>query len=467
MGKLAEWFRDGRLWPYLGYAFFLPWFAHSEAAVLWGVDSEDFLLLKNVAIAVDFIALIVISCLSSVIGSLRDRRGIAGLFAVLVPLSSVVFACVGLLEPSVLPAFAVGCVVGLARAGFALLWMEAFSQLEFRKVCALFPLATLLGIALRGLVGVVPSAPIRAMVCAGCGLAGVLLSLRAAPSDWSNEGRANSDGQWSFPIKPIMLMGMYAFAYAFVLNASTTGAGESVAPVPGHAVICLIIVGVALYSRNGVDIKPLYVLSLPVMAVALLCILSCFPFANSAGPFFGGIAFYGFSLFTNLLLFNISFRYGVNSLWLFGFARAARVVGTGCVGLLGGAAASGGAQMHDGVAAVALVALIVASSLLLTDKDYATTWGIAPVKSSRLPAPAALTEADRYARLSRCYGLTRREEEVCALLVRGCTIADVERELVVSNGTARNHIQHVYKKLGVHSKAEVQESVARFMAEHE
>ena len=467
MGKLVEWLRGERLWPYLGYAFFLPWFSHSEAAVLWSVSSDDFLLLKNAAIAVDFIALIAISCLSSVIGSLRQRRGAVVLFSVLVPLSSVFFACAGFLGLGALPAFVAGCAVGLARAGFALLWMEAFSQLEFRKVCVLFPLASLAGIALRWIVGMVPLPVVQALLCAGCGLAGVLLVLRAAPAHRDDEEQASLGGQWSFPIKPIALMGMYAFAYAFVLNATTMGAGEPVAPVPGHAVICLVVVGVALFSRKGLDIKPLYGLSLPAMAVALLCVLSCFPFANTTGPFFGGIAFYGFSLFTNLLLFNISFRYGVSSLWLFGFARAARVVGTGCVGLLGGPAASGGVQLHDGVAAVVLVSLIVVSSLLLTDKDYATTWGITPVKPNGQPVPAALTEADRYARLSRYYGLTRREEEVCALLVRGCTIADVERELVVSNGTARNHIQHVYKKLDVHSKGEVQEVVARFMAEHE
>ena len=37
---------------------------------------------------------------------------------------------------------------------------------------------------------------------------------------------------------------------------------------------------------------------------------------------------------------------------------------------------------------------------------------------------------------------------------------DIERELSISNGTARNHVQHVYKKFDVHSRDELQERMA-------
>lgn len=43
-----------------------------------------------------------------------------------------------------------------------------------------------------------------------------------------------------------------------------------------------------------------------------------------------------------------------------------------------------------------------------------------------------------------------------ALLARGMSTPEIERELHISNGTARNHIQHVYKKLDVHSRDEVE-----------
>lgn len=53
------------------------------------------------------------------------------------------------------------------------------------------------------------------------------------------------------------------------------------------------------------------------------------------------------------------------------------------------------------------------------------------------------------------YRLTSREREVFMLLAKGCTRPTVCEELVISEGTARSHIDHVYKKLGIHSREEL------------
>lgn len=41
------------------------------------------------------------------------------------------------------------------------------------------------------------------------------------------------------------------------------------------------------------------------------------------------------------------------------------------------------------------------------------------------------------------------------LLAQHKTTADLERELVIANGTAKAHTRHVYSKLGVHSRDEL------------
>jgi HD-GYP domain-containing protein (c-di-GMP phosphodiesterase class II) len=51
-------------------------------------------------------------------------------------------------------------------------------------------------------------------------------------------------------------------------------------------------------------------------------------------------------------------------------------------------------------------------------------------------------------------GLTRREVEVLRLIARGCTNKDVAARLVISPKTAGTHIEHIYAKLGVSSRAE-------------
>ena len=56
-------------------------------------------------------------------------------------------------------------------------------------------------------------------------------------------------------------------------------------------------------------------------------------------------------------------------------------------------------------------------------------------------------------RMSRPAGLTEREVDVLRLLARGSSNADIARELVVSRRTAEHHVQHIYGKLGVSTRA--------------
>lgn len=55
---------------------------------------------------------------------------------------------------------------------------------------------------------------------------------------------------------------------------------------------------------------------------------------------------------------------------------------------------------------------------------------------------------------ARPAGLTARELEVLLLVARGASSRDVARQLVIAEKTARNHIEHIYLKLGVSTRAE-------------
>ena len=56
------------------------------------------------------------------------------------------------------------------------------------------------------------------------------------------------------------------------------------------------------------------------------------------------------------------------------------------------------------------------------------------------------------ARAERPDGLTAREVEVLQLVARGLSSKDIASELVISPKTARNHIEHIYVKIGVTSR---------------
>lgn len=57
-------------------------------------------------------------------------------------------------------------------------------------------------------------------------------------------------------------------------------------------------------------------------------------------------------------------------------------------------------------------------------------------------------------RIATPAGLTRRETEVLRLIARGASNKDVAAALVISPKTAGTHIEHIYDKLGVSSRAE-------------
>jgi DNA-binding NarL/FixJ family response regulator len=50
-------------------------------------------------------------------------------------------------------------------------------------------------------------------------------------------------------------------------------------------------------------------------------------------------------------------------------------------------------------------------------------------------------------------GLTKRELEVLGVLARGASNQQIAERLGISPKTAGHHVQHVYRKLGVRSRA--------------
>ena len=91
----------------------------------------------------------------------------------------------------------------------------------------------------------------------------------------------------------------------------------------------------------------------------------------------------------------------------------------------------------------------------------------AEVRAGRLDAEAvdAVLEAAGHRvtrRRSAVAGLTAREIEVLVLLARGASNKQIATELVITPKTARNHVEHIYAKIGASSRA----SAAMFALQH-
>ena len=61
----------------------------------------------------------------------------------------------------------------------------------------------------------------------------------------------------------------------------------------------------------------------------------------------------------------------------------------------------------------------------------------------------------RCERIATAYGLSQREREVLALMMRGRNVPAIAEELVLSRNTVQTHVRHLYEQLGVHSRQEL------------
>jgi len=77
----------------------------------------------------------------------------------------------------------------------------------------------------------------------------------------------------------------------------------------------------------------------------------------------------------------------------------------------------------------------------------------AGLPARRLPRPRVDAKVD--GKLSDAAPLTRRERDVAALVARGHSNRRIAEELVISERTAANHVEHILGKLGFHARAQI------------
>lgn len=113
------------------------------------------------------------------------------------------------------------------------------------------------------------------------------------------------------------------------------------------------------------------------------------------------------------------------------------------------------ASMAAGIVHVALLffllAMILVSSLLFGSRNVASLWGLErPAMTPEATDAEQVTQA-----LAETYGLTARETEVVALLMKGRNEPFISEALFISPSTTHSHVSHIYAKIGVHSRQEL------------
>jgi len=128
---------------------------------------------------------------------------------------------------------------------------------------------------------------------------------------------------------------------------------------------------------------------------------------------------------------------------LFGAAEGARQAGGGALELTDG-------TIHDGS--------ISAARAALGEAAFAAAWAAGraqPIREAMATALAAPASGHRAPKAERESPLSRREQEVARLVAQGLTNRQIAEALVITEGTAINHLTHILNKLGFRSRAQI------------
>lgn len=349
---------------------------------------------------------------------------------------------------------------GFGIALMILFWSELYGCLNPVRVAfyysASIVTAALIVLTCRGfllpwLFGAAACLPVVSLVC-------VLLGFRSLSDD--ELPRAVS-GKFSFPWKPVLLMAIYAFAYGLKETSLYEGSFGPHSAL-GTFIVSFVVFAGVMVKGGRFDFGATYRIALPLMVGAFL-LLPSFGFLNSvASGFCVSASYTAFSILIMLILANMSYRYGISAIWLFGIERGIRSL----FSLFGRVVENNmylidvpGFSQDASLNALVILLVVVCTMILFSEQELSSRWGVTFLGSSDKEEDTAIIKkqelATRCHEIAKRYRLSQREEEVLLLLAQHKTIASIEKELVIANGTAKTHVKHIYRKLDIHSRDEL------------
>lgn len=264
-------------------------------------------------------------------------------------------------------------------------------------------------------------------------------------------------GKLRFPWKLVIVLGVYEFVLGVKQGAPTF---QNDLFIFGVMLASAILFIVSYFFSHKFDFTRVYRTPFVLMVCGLLATLLSFSSNSAVSDVLVSAGYALMFLMLTVLLCDLSHRYGVSAVLLCGIEELVMFASMG--GHLVSAGMAEGiipVLPDDAAVSVPLVILVVvASMVLLSEREY-SRWGASFFGVGKLAQDG--DEQGRFA--ARCtelgerYRLSPREKEVFQLLALGKSAADIERELYIANGTFKSHTRRIYQKLGIHSRAELDE----------
>lgn len=296
------------------------------------------------------------------------------------------------------------------------------------------------------------------------------------------EAGHNGGSRGRFASMVVLIAGI-SFLQALITNSGAARAGTDFA---GSLLAGAVMLVYVLAFRRKLRLTPIYQLALPCLCLGIASFLAADPATLSVGYAATGM---GFTLVFTLVfavICNGIYRFRSDPIWALCVLRGSIALPR-ALGMLLVSTGTMPDPLSVGPHAIiiTLVAVIVFHQALLPRDDFAgllqtkdvgaetgtaagpgdstdgtdSGTGVEGTPGRRVIAPTSLQLGQACLYLSREFGLTRREEDVLALLAQRKTNAQIAEEMVVSDATVKSHVQHIYRKLGVHSRKQLEEVV--------
>lgn len=248
-------------------------------------------------------------------------------------------------------------------------------------------------------------------------------------------------------------------ALNFVLTASRTtlvhASNETVNAICALGIMtagaCLFVL--AARTRSGVDIKIVYEVAFPFVALAFLVLpllsdgwRAAFMFVSTTIGTMGSTLLF-------LMSFQVKDSYSLPATGMYGlFSGFMHIFLTmGLVAGFGEVDAQGDLVRYTVLACLLVYALFLVLAVgRRRISENSESAGIVFIGSEQ-------AFARRCAEVAESASLSSREQEIMALLSQGKSVNSIAEELGISVNTVRTHNKNLYKKLGVHTKGDLLE----------
>ena len=237
-------------------------------------------------------------------------------------------------------------------------------------------------------------------------------------------------------------------------------ATSPVNPFSGAAstlVALFLILAIAFFS-NRFDLAFAYRTPIFLLVCALLLIPALGDDSASFFAFCLALSTRLFEVVVFLLLSDICQRHAITAVMLFGIEESTNVFSSLGYALGTILHATSHIDLSESMGVLIGIALLIGATLLLfNEKQFETAWGSPLLGPGKIRWDQEQREALRTScdRIADAHSLTAREREVLELLGKGSTISRVCEELCIAKGTAKAHTDHIYTKLGIHTRREL------------